>query len=189
LERLRDLKIPFVLVGRFFEDFPCDFVVTDDEEGGFIATQYLIEKGHRRIACISGPLHISSAKERLRGYYRAMRQYDIPILAGFIHQNVITLDDGYQVCMKLLSGENLPTAIFAYSDYVAAGSIRAIHEKGKRLGIDISIIGYDDIDYSLCFEKPLTTIHIPKKQLADRAVSILCKSLKLMKCCHRARKT
>ncbi len=175
--RLQELRIPFVLVGRFFENMDCDFVVTNDEEGGFIATEYLIKKGHRQIACINGPTYISSARERFKGYYRAMNAYGIPVQKDLLRENVISLEGGYQACKELLNNKILPSAIFAYSDYVAAGIIRALYENGKRPGVDVSLIGYDDIDYSLCFEKPLTTIHIPKKELAIRSVDILCSKM------------
>jgi LacI family transcriptional regulator len=174
LVRLRSFNLPFVLVGRYFEALDCDYIVTDDEEGGYIATRHLIERGHRRIAFINGPPHISSARERLKGYRRAMGEYGIPVAEGWVRNDVISLEDGYRVCSELLAVSEFPSAIFAYSDYVAVGIIRALYEHGKTPGKDISLIGYDDIDYALCFERPLTTIRIPKRELAAGAVRILC---------------
>ncbi|MCD5408911.1 LacI family transcriptional regulator [Candidatus Bipolaricaulota bacterium] len=71
IEKLKESGLPFVLLGRHFDDLETDYVVTDDVQGGYLATEHLIKLGHTRIAMINGPLHISSAKERLEPRYCA----------------------------------------------------------------------------------------------------------------------
>jgi len=173
---IMDLKasgFPFVLLGRHFDDLDTDYVVTDDVQGGFLATEHLISLGRERIAMINGPLHISSAKERFQGYKKALEHYGIRLDRSIVKGGAITTDDGYEISKALLNHEPCLTGIFAYSDFVAFGAMRAIREAGLNIPDDIAIIGYDDVEFSSCLEVPLTTIEIPEQKLGSNAVSIL----------------
>lgn len=173
IEELKKSGLPFALLGRHFDDLEADYVVTDDIQGGFLATEHLIKLGHKKIAMVNGPLHISSAKERFRGYKKALDRYRIKLDESLVSVGAITTEDGYKVTESLLNQRPRPTAIFAYSDFVAFGVLRAIREARLSIPEDVAVIGYDDVEFSSCLEIPLTTVRIPKKELGRKAASLL----------------
>jgi len=173
IKQLQESKFPFVLLGRRFDDLPTDYVVTDDAQGGFIATEHLIKLGHKQVAMINGPLRVSSAKERLRGYKKALETYGLEIDETMVSAGAMTTEDGYRITKALLDRRVHPTAVFAYSDFVAFGVMRAIREAKLNIPNDIAVVGYDDVEFSSCLETPLTTIAIPEQELAINAVRVL----------------
>jgi len=173
IEELKEAGLPFVLLGRHFDDLETDYVVTDDVEGGFLATEHLIKLGHKRIAMINGPLHISSARERFQGYKKALDHYGIELDESIVSAGATTTEEGYELTKSLLDRPARPTAIFAYSDFVAFGVMRAIREARLKVPEDVAVVGYDDVEFSSHLEVPLTTVKIPKGLLGERAVESL----------------
>jgi len=173
IERLKESGLPFVLLGRYFDDLETDYVVTDDVKGGFLATEHLIKLGHRRIAMINGSLHISSARERFQGYRKALNHYGVELDESLISAGAITMEDGYRISKSFLAQRDRPTAIFAYSDFVAFGVMKAVREAGLKIPEDVAVIGYDDVRFSSCLEVPLTTVRIPKEKMGAKAMEVL----------------
>jgi len=177
IEELQKTGLPFVLLGRCFDDLPTDYVMPDEVQGGFLATKHLLEMGHTKIAMINAPLYISSAQKRLEGYKKALTQYGIDIDESLITTQALTVEDGYNVAKKLLCHHSLPTAIFAYSDFVAFGVMKAIRETGLRIPEDIAVVGFDDVEFSSCLEVPLTTIKTPKERMGREATKALLEKI------------
>ena len=171
-------KIPLVLMGRYFPDLEAPYVVSDDFQGAILATEHLIELGHRDIAHVAGPLHISSAQDRLSGYRQALQEHGIPAREGFVLAGAVTLRDGYEAGRELLKLDPLPTAVFAYSDLVAIGLMQALMEEEVEIPGDVSLVGYDGIEFSAYTKVPLTTVRIPKRTLGQQAVEMLLKILR-----------
>jgi len=173
IKNLIDANIPFVVVGRDFENIEVDAVYNDEVKGGFLATEYLIKKGHKRIVLINGFLHKSPAKGRLEGYKKALKKYRISLDESLIGVGDINIEDGYERTKQMLE-ENLDfTAIFAYNDMVAFGSMQAIKEKDLRIPEDIGLVGYDDIPFSSLISPALTTIRVKKQELGVESVKLL----------------
>jgi LacI family transcriptional regulator len=173
IRNLIDANIPFVITGRDFENIEVDAVYNDEVKGGFLATEYLIKKGHKRIALIDGFLYKSPAKGRLDGYIKALNKYRISLDESLISVGDINIEDGYERTKQML-GENLDfTAIFAYNDMMAFGSMQAIKEKGLRIPEDIGLVGYDDIPFSSLISPSLTTIKLKKQELGVESVKLL----------------
>ncbi|MCK4392686.1 LacI family DNA-binding transcriptional regulator [Candidatus Bipolaricaulota bacterium] len=177
ITNLLQLGIPFVLFGRRFSDLATNYVVTDDVHGGFLATEHLILLGHRQIAMINGPLHISSAKERFQGYREALERYGLKQDQPLVTAGAVTMEDGYEVAKSLLNQNPRPTAIFAFSDFVSFGVMKAIREAGLKVPEDISVVGYDDNQFASCSEIPLTTVRVPKEELGISAAKVLKEQL------------
>jgi len=173
VEALLKLGMPFVLMGRCFADLDTDYVVADDVQGGYLATEHLIQLGHKKIVLINGPLHISSAKERFQGYCKAFEHYGLKVDASAVVTGAVTMADGYQATKSLLKRKPRPTAIFAFSDFVAFGVMRAIREAGLQIPEDIAVVGYDDNQFASCAEVPLTTIHVLNEKIGATAVHAL----------------
>jgi LacI family transcriptional regulator len=173
VERLMGAGLPLVLASRRFSHIKTSYVVTDDLHGGLLATEHLIALGHERIGMINGPMHISSASERFGGYREALRRHGLPLQEAFIATGSVSMEDGFKATTVLLERAPIPTAIFAFSDFVAFGVIKAIRENGLRVPEDVSVVGYDDNQFASCLETPLTTVHVPKEQLGMEAAQVL----------------
>jgi len=173
IKNLIEANIPFVVVGRDFENIEVDAVYNDEVKGGFLATEYLIKKGHKKIALINGFLYKSPAKGRLEGYKKALNKYRIPLDNSLISVGDINIEDGYERTKQMLEKILDFTAIFAYNDMMAFGSMQAIKEKGLRIPEDIGLIGYDDILFSSLISPALTTIRLKKQELGVKSVKLL----------------
>lgn len=163
-ELLARINIPYVVVDRQLEGDIKSKVVCDDHQGGMIATQYLIDNGHKCIGCITGPIETSSARNRYLGYVDCLKNNHIAYDEKLVKRGNFDFQTGYEETKKLL--DEKITAIFACNDMMAYGAIKAIKEAGKNIPEDISLIGYDDLIYSELLDVPLTTIHQDIKGIA-----------------------
>jgi LacI family transcriptional regulator len=170
---LREVDVPKVLVDREVDQLAVDLVELNHEAGGYLAMQHLLALGHRRVACITGPLALSSAAQRLRGYRRALDEAGLA--ANPDHEFVadFTSAGGYAAMQHLMSLAKPPTAVFACNDLMAIGAMCAAASVGLRVPQDLSVIGFDDIALAAFSSPPLTTIAQPKHQLGRLAARIL----------------
>ncbi|MCK4309437.1 MAG: substrate-binding domain-containing protein, partial [Candidatus Atribacteria bacterium] len=173
IKNLINANIPFVVVGRDFENIEVDAVYNDEVKGGFLATEYLIKKGHKRIVLINGFLHKSPAKGRLEGYEKALKKYRISLDGSLMSVGDINIEDGYERTKQMLEKDLNFTAIFTYNDMMAFGAMQAIKEKGLRIPEDIGLVGYDDIPFSSLISPALTTIRLKKQELGVESVKLL----------------
>lgn len=173
IKNLIDANIPFVVVGRDFENIEVDAIYNDEVKGGFLATEYLIKKGHKRIALIDGFLYKSPAKGRLEGYEKALNKYRIPLDDLLMSVGDINIEDGYARTKQMLEKNLDFTAIFVYNDMMAFGAMQAIKEKDLRMPEDIGLVGYDDIPFSSLISPSLTTIKLKKQELGIESVKLL----------------
>jgi len=173
INSLVEANIPFVVVGRDFENIELDAVYNDEVKGGFLATEYLIKKGHKRIALIDGFLYKSPAKGRLEGYKKALIKYGISMDDALVSVGDIDVKDGYERTKQLFEKDLDFTAIFAYNDMMAFGAMQAIREKGLKIPEDIGLVGYDDIPFCSLMDPALTTIRLKKQELGIESVKLL----------------
>ncbi|MBC7343843.1 MAG: LacI family DNA-binding transcriptional regulator [Clostridia bacterium] len=173
VEELVASGTPFVLMSRYFKDLDTDYVVMDDRRGGFLATEHLIQRGHRRIAILNGPLHISSAIERYEGYLEAFKSYGLEPDKALVAEGCLTVEDGYRAALRLLDGPERPTAVFAFSDFVAFGVLRAANELDLRVPDDLAVVGFDDTFFGACVRPSLTTVGGSPEEIGQRASELL----------------
>jgi len=173
IKNLIEANIPFVVVGRDFENIEVDAIYNDEVKGGFLATEYLIKKGHKRIALIDGFLYKSPAKGRLEGYKRALNKHRIPLEDSLISVGDINIEDGHERTKQMLEKNLDFTAIFAYNDMMAFGVMQAIKEKGLKIPEDIGLVGYDDISFCSLMDPALTTIRLKKQELGIKSFKLL----------------
>ncbi|HLZ63221.1 MAG TPA: LacI family DNA-binding transcriptional regulator [Ktedonosporobacter sp.] len=145
-------------------------VSVDFYRAGQLAAQHLLDLGHQQMAVI---VDEPQQTLRLEGFASVLRAADIPLLPGSIQQGHSTLQSGYAAAKSLLALPTRPTAIFATTDWMALGAIEAVLDEGLSVPHDISIIGLDDIVVSAHLRPPLTTIAVPKTQLARKATELL----------------
>jgi LacI family transcriptional regulator len=174
---LKEKGIPLVLVGRHFDNIQTNYIVTEDIIGGFLATEHLIKKGHRRILHINGPMHISSASERLAGYKRALLEYGLEYDQRLVRGNTVEMEEANKLTKKIISEGFNFTAIFAYADVLALGAMHALSEAKLRIPDDIAVVGYDDIEFARISHPPLTTVRIPRYRLGKKAINLLVEKI------------
>ena len=166
---LRSAQIPFVLLDREIPGADADIVRTDHARGARLAVQHLIDLGHRRIACITGPQDVQNTVYRIDGYKGTLTEAGISIDPALILTGDWNYDSGYQCASELLSQAAPPTAIFAFNDIMAVGAMRAVVETGRRVPDDVAIVGFDDISLASYVFPSLTTIRQPMVSLGRMA--------------------
>ena len=164
-------KIPVVAVDRQIPQKNYDYVSIDHMEGGFLATRHLLELGHRKIGCITGPLDSTSAKERYNGYINALGMFGIQLDESLVYHGDYQMGTGLKGA-EILIGRGV-SAIFACNDMMACGACRQARLMGRAVGRDLSIIGYDDIPLCEILEQPLTTIAQPISIMGKNACRLL----------------
>jgi len=171
--KLLKQNIPYVLIGRRFYNDTSDYVITNDFEGGYIATKYLLEKGHSKILNLVGPQYISSAKERLEGSRKALLEKNIEPNFTLTKEIKIVSGGAYKTVQKAFKEGLKFDSIFAFNDLLAWESILALNNLGLDVPNDVSVIGYDNIQSKLFFPFPLTTVSASKTKMAKMTVEIL----------------
>ncbi|ARN21357.1 LacI family DNA-binding transcriptional regulator [Piscinibacter gummiphilus] len=173
LDTLRAARMPQVVVDREIDDLAADLVEVNHEAGGFLATQHLLKLGHRRIGCIAGPLGLSSARERVQGYRRALGEGGVTVDDRLIRGADFTSAGGLAAMTSLLDSARRPTAVFASNDLMAIGAICAAAQRGLRIPQDVSVVGFDDIALAAHSNPPLTSVVQPKHQTGQLAAQLL----------------
>ena len=172
LEEYRHIPMVVMDWGEARADF-TDSVIDNAFEGGYMAGRYLIERGHREIGVIPGPLERNTGAGRLAGFMKAMEEALITVPENWIVQGDFEPESGYRAMQQIVSQQHRPTAVFCGGDIMAMGALCAADELGLRVPQDISVIGYDNVRNARFFTPALTTIHQPKDSLGETAFNML----------------
>ncbi|UGA55986.1 substrate-binding domain-containing protein [Vibrio sp. VB16] len=164
--------------GESLSEQSKDKIIDNSEEGGYLATKFLIDNGHTDIVCLSGHLDKTLCIERLDGYKRALTENNITFNEANVFEGNFECDTAVETADKILAMDKKPTAIFCFNDTMALGMMSRLQQNGIRIPEDISIIGYDNIDLAEYFSPPLTTIHQPKRRVGKTAFEILLSRIK-----------
>lgn len=165
-----DSKI--VLIDRTLEGLGCPMVSTDDLAVGTLATEHLIQLGHRKIGHLRGTT-TSTSKKRLEGYKRALEKHNLPIEKNLVRECGLMEADGYRAMQAWIKGGSLPTAIFAVNDPAAIGAMQALEEAGISIGEDIAILGSGNIHYGDMLRVPLSTVSWSRGEMGQSAARLL----------------
>jgi LacI family transcriptional regulator len=170
--RLSESGVPIVLLNRSAPTRTFSTVCADNETGGAMAAQYLLDLGHRRIAHLTGPRKHGNLSDRTRGFVRALQAAKRPVQPLVLHGK-FNFAGGTELARKVLAERRDITAIFAANDVMAYGVVRAVLDQGLRIPEDLSLVGFDNVEFSSIIHPPLTTIHQPKYEMGQAAVEIL----------------
>jgi len=171
LEKTQNDGVPIVCVDRYFEEGNLSFVSSNNYEGAYSATKYLIQQGHKFISCIQGIVHSTPNKQRVEGFLKAMS--DNGINTYKVSGDAFNEQNGYIEAKLLLRQKNRPTAIFAFSNTIAMGCLKAFKEENIKIPEDISLITFDESPYLDYIEPPITCISQPIEDICKIAVKIL----------------
>jgi LacI family transcriptional regulator len=177
IEILKNRAIPFVLLGRRFDDDELDYIVSDDVNGGYLAAKYLLNKGHKEILFLNGPLYISSAKERFLGYREAFKSENVLFEPNLVKEIKVTAGNASRLLEEIVNVKTKFTAIFAFSDLIAWEVISFLQKINIKVPGDIAVVGYDNIQSRFFFPYPLTTVNYSKRNMAIKSVDTLLKNI------------
>lgn len=166
-------KFPIVFILRQLPLPQIPFVIVDNYLGGYIATQHLIQLGHSRIGHLAGPSTFDESRKRRKGFITALKDAGLSLDKNLIRVTNFNLEAGYQKTLELLSTQPLPTAIFACSDIVAIGALKAIRQMKLRVPEDIALIGFDDLFFASFAEVPLSSVAQPKYEIGVKSANKL----------------
>ncbi|CAB3793973.1 HTH-type transcriptional repressor CytR [Pararobbsia alpina] len=152
-------------------------VFVDNVEGGYLATRHLIEAGHRRIGHITGPKALLTVQERFDGYRRALAQADIAFDATLVRFGAYERQFGHDAAVDLLDLPSPPTAVFASSDYLAVGMLEALRDRQLEVPRDMSIVGFDDMEFANLLMPPISTLRQSARDLGRTGVEMLLERL------------
>lgn len=169
---LRDAGIPCVFLDRTLEGEEVRYVISNDEEGAYLAVKYLIDLGHAEILYLGGDPNTSTEQARLRGYRRAMRGQGTHLRKPTIIERSFDSQRGYDAMNALLGTKHEQfTAVFAGNDLIAFGAMKALQESGLRVPQDVSIVGYGDLPFASMIS--LTSVSCPVLEMAKSAMTLL----------------
>lgn len=177
IEYLEKTEVPFVLIGRRFKNKKWDYVVLDDEHGGYVASKGLLDLGHRKILFLEGPEYISSSTERINGAKKAF--YEACLDDATLYELTVptTHYRNEKSMVEILKNHSDCTAIIAFSDMVALEACHALRILKRRVPEDVSVLGFDNIASKFFLPIMLSSVSSSKTNMASVAVEILMKKM------------
>ncbi|MEV4726618.1 LacI family DNA-binding transcriptional regulator [Micromonospora humida] len=170
LARLAADGVPFVLVSRASRGFPS--VTGRDRLGGRLAAEHLIDVGCRRLALIAGPGHASTAADRVAGFLAAAKARGVPVDPRWVAPSTFDVAGGASAMAGLLD-TGRPDGVFAVNDFAAIGAMGTLRDHGLRVGREVAVVGYNDIDVDAQLLVPLTSIRTPLRDMGSQALHAL----------------
>jgi LacI family transcriptional regulator len=169
-------EVPTVLLDCFSEDRSFPSVVPDEVGGGRAATEYLLNKGHRRVAFINHPHKIPATFGRLQGHRQALADFGVPFDEALVCSENAESEGGYKGTMKLMQLSDPPTAIFCFNDRTAMGAYDALRKLGRSIPDDVAVVGFDNLELIAAhLYPPLTTMQLPHYAMGEWAVGQLAR--------------
>lgn len=166
-------RIPLVLVNGNLPGTSLYRVITNESKGAEIATQYLIDSGHRDIAFIAGNDNMSTTAQKVKAFKRIMACNGLSVPSARVLYGDFSMASGERLMKRILAEAERPTAVFCVNDFTAVGALKAAMKAGVNVPNDISIVGFDDIPLASAIYPELTTIKQQMDQLGSTAVQVL----------------
>lgn len=177
-QQMKRSRIPIVLIDSYCNDHYYHNVRIDDAYGSYLATKYVLERGHRDIAFFCGRIKDNGVmKKRLAGYRDALGEYSVEFRDGLVFEGNIDYKDGIESANRLMDTQVNATAVVAAADILAIGAAKAFYERGVRVPDNISLMGFDDLEISQYLTPGLTTVRQQISLKGEKAVELLIRSI------------
>ena len=173
IEKIHDGGTPIVVIDRYFKNSELPFISSNNYQGAYDAVEHIIKNGHQRIAIIKGIDGTIPSDERARGYREAIENFGLQLDESLIVGDSFGEQNGYLETKLLLQHKNPPTAIFATSNLISLGVLRACKDVGLSIPEDMSIVAFDEQPYSRFLKTPMTMVEQNKKEIAVAAMKLL----------------
>lgn len=178
LELLEGRKIPKVIIDREVESLDTNSVLIDNLRGGYDAANHLLNLGHTRIGCITGPSQVTPSGQRLQGFTRAIQERGLIVAEELIVTGDFRSQSGADGLIRLMQNQEPPTAVFACNDMMAIGALSAAREMGIEVPGRLSLVGFDDIALASLVIPRLTTVAQPKRELGETGAKLLLRRIR-----------
>ena len=169
---LNELTIKYVVLDRQTGFNDHIEVINDDYYGSSLAVEFLISRGHKKIACITGPENVSSSNERLHAYKDVLKKHNIPLDESLIYIGDYSFEKAREISKQIIKRDDVD-AIFAFNDLSAYAVYDIYSTNDKKIGRDISVIGFDDNPFSALISPSLTTIKQDVNKICEEAIDQL----------------
>jgi LacI family transcriptional regulator len=166
-------RLPLVLVDRALPDLGLDAATVDSFAGAYEATSHLLDLGHRKVATITGPKHLTPARDRLNGFRAALESRGIEARPDFIRSGSFREEEAMAAARDLLSGSDRPSAVFVANNHMMIGVMRAIASLQLNCPREVSVVGIDDFPWANAFTPRLTVVRQPVEEIGRAAVRLL----------------
>ncbi len=176
-KKIQERNIPVVIFDRVTPNLIAPSVRLDNENGGFIATEHLLEQGYKRIAILAGPKNLGISNERMNGYLNALKKYKIKIENDLIIHCDFNQDYAYFATQELLAMKKRPDAIFTISDRMAIGAMLAIKEKGLKMPDDIGLVGFNNEPVVNLVTPAISSIEMSAFELGKAAAKLFIETM------------
>jgi len=177
IAQLEERRMPIVFLDTGKVRERISNIKVNYETGIREAMEHIVHLGHKRIGFISGPLELRSAQIRRTAFLKWLGHYGSLVDDRLIESGNHKIDGGESAMTRLLTLAKRPSAVLASNDLTAIGALRAIYNAGLRVPDDISVVGYDDIDFSQYTQPALTTVRLSRSELAEKALDALISAI------------
>ncbi|RYC40994.1 LacI family DNA-binding transcriptional regulator [Pectobacterium zantedeschiae] len=168
---LNTLTIPIMVMNRDLPQARERCIFFRQQQAALDVVNYLIEQGHREIACITAPMQTPTARARLAGYHQALLDHQIEVDPRRVAHGTSMVASGYHAARQLLNNSVSFSALFVSNDDMAIGAMKALYEAGKKLPQDVSIFGFDDEPCATYLHPSLSTVYMPIEEMAAAAIT------------------
>lgn len=158
-----------IVINRYIHEISEQCIFIDNEQGGYLATKHLLEQGHTKVACITGQLSKADSRERLQGYRNALAEFDIVYDANLVVEGRFDHYENHKAAHRLLDINKEITAVFCQNDTIALAVYDVAAERGLGIGVDLSVVGFDNAPYCQHIRPRLTTVNFPVVEMAHEA--------------------
>jgi LacI family transcriptional regulator/LacI family repressor for deo operon, udp, cdd, tsx, nupC, and nupG len=169
--------IPVVCVDRSHGNVKTDLVEVDNYHGALDAMRHLIARGHRNIALIEGRAHVSTSRERRRGYVDALTAAGITPRKELMRAGDFKQESGRVLTNELLDLRKPPTALFVCNNLMTVGALAALHQRDVRIPGEVALVGFDDLPWAEALDPPLTVVRQPAYDVGRQAMELLLKRI------------
>ena len=171
-------ELPIVLVNRSLDMAQCDSVTMDNFKAGYIATMHLIELGHRRIGFVRGQAISSASVQRFEGYRQALKNWSIPLNEEDIMKGDLKMPTGYEMARSFFRREERPTGLIVANDMMSLGILDWCNENGVKIPEELSIVSFDNIDFSRIHGIELTTVSQHVREMGEKAAELMIRRIR-----------
>lgn len=168
---------PIVIIDRKIQGLSCDSVLVDNERAAEDAVEFLMENGHRNIGIIVGPQEIFTAQERLKGYYAAHEKRGIPVQESLIYHGDYIIQGGVKGLEELVKKNPQMTAVFVTNYEMTMGAVIGINELGIRMPKELSMIGFDNLQFARACSPKLTIVSQPTEAIGEKVAQMILSRL------------
>lgn len=184
-QKFKNVSIPFLVLDTFFDSYHCNYVLIDNIQGAYDATQALINKYKVQPGYLRSSYPIGNFTQRSEGFYKAVRRNGMSSSKSVVHHLSPSMEAAYADMRELLEqNETLARCYFADNDLIAAGAMKAMKEFGYEIPDDIAVIGFDDMPICKYFDPPISTIQVPKQEMGELAIKQLMQYIHNPLACH-----